>query len=186
MWWQRIVQLGQDNSLYLNDMNELVITKDVAVDIFELELSKCHTFTAPLVHLFTPGMYTRQILMTAKQEVSGAIVDNWHVSKVHKTTHAFCVLAGKCAVYNMADEFLGLIEAPYTGITIKGSRRILQIIEDCIWTTSHPLPYITGEENAWSPELKEMLLMRIENDLVETRDINEGDLQWHLQQFRLG
>lgn len=162
-------------------MEQLQLTKEQAVDIFQVELAKCHTFDAPLVHIFTPGMYTRQILMTATQEVSGATVDNWHVSKVHKTTHAYCVSAGKAAVYNQADEFLGIIEAPHTGITIKGSRRILQILEDMIWTTSHPLPYITGEENSWSDELKEMLLMRIENDLVETKDINEEELLWLLQ-----
>jgi len=164
-------------------MESIELSKDIALDLFQVELSKGKVFHAPLVHLFTPGMYTRQILMEAKQiNVDGEELENWHISKVHKTTHAFCVLAGKAAVYNGADQFLGLIEAPFTGITIKGSRRILRIFEDMIWTTSHPLPYITGEENSWSSEMKEMLLMRIEDDLVETRELNMEELKWHLQQ----
>lgn len=173
MWWQRIVQLVVDNSLYLNDMNEPTIDSDSIVDIFQVELRKNDIFDAPLIHLYTPGLYTRQILMRQKPPIGE---QSWHISEVHKTTHTFCVLAGKAAIYNGIDGSANIIEAPYTGITLKGSRRILFILEDMIFTTAHPLPYITGEENAWSPELKEMLLMRIENDLVETREINEDSL----------
>lgn len=98
-------------------------------------------------------------------------LQNCVVSKVHKTTHTFCISAGKVAIYNKADEFAGIAEAPYLGVTIAGTRRVLVILEDCIWATFHPLPYITGEENSWSEELKEMLLMKIEEDLIERRDV---------------
>ncbi len=157
-------------------MEQLTITRDNVVDLFQVEISKQNTFDAPVIHLFTPGLYTRQILMEAKPPKGEQA---WHISKVHKTTHTFCVSAGLAAIYNGVDGAAQIIEAPFTGITIKGSRRILYILEDMVFTTSHPLPYITGEENSWSPELKEMLLMRIENDLVETREINEEELLWH-------
>src|SRR6184192_2127561 len=126
-------------------MEGLELSKDIALDLFQVELSKHPAIQNPLIHIFTPGMYSRQILM--RSEVDG--LENWIISKIHKTTHAFCVSAGKAAVYNKADEFLGIVEAPYLGVTIAGTRRILRILEDCVWMTSHPLPYITGEENSW-------------------------------------
>jgi len=45
------------------------------------------------------------------------------------------------------------------------------IIEPCIWATSHALPYITGEENSLSEEDMNILLKRIENDLIEEREV---------------
>lgn len=149
-------------------MEQLELTSDIALDLFQAELSKHPAINNPLVHIFTPGLYTRQIMMP--NEVDG--LENWIISKIHKTTHTFCLSAGKAAVYNKADEFLGVIEAPYLGVTIAGTRRILRILETAVWATFHPLPYITGEENSWSADLKEMLLMKIEQDLIEEREVS--------------
>jgi len=149
-------------------MESIEFSKDIALDLFQVELSKHPAIQNPLCHIFTPGLYTRQILM--QSEVDG--LENWIISKIHKTTHTFCVSAGKAAVYNKADEFCGIVEAPYLGVTIAGTRRILRILEDTVWATFHPLPYITGEENSWSSEMKEMLLMRIEQDLIEEREVS--------------
>lgn len=150
----------------------VAVSKDEAMDEIQVALSALEPIINPLVHIFTPGLYTRQILMPAFVEDSnGELVQNHIVSKIHRTTHTFNVSLGKAAVYNSADDFLGIIEAPYLGVTIGGTRRLLVIIEDCIWSTHHALSYITGEENNWSDELKEMLLMKIEEDLIERRPL---------------
>jgi hypothetical protein len=83
----------------------------------------------PLKHRFTPGMYIREIFMPA-----GAVL----TSQIHKTEHPFVISKGRCLVYlNNEHEWKELV-APHTGITYPGTRRILVILEDTIWTTFHP------------------------------------------------
>jgi len=153
-------------------MEQIILSPDEKIDQLQVELGGMEQVRCPLKHIFTPGLYTRQIYMEAWTENSkGEKVQTCIVSKIHKSTHPFNISLGKCAVYNKADDFLGIIEAPYLGVTIAGTRRILVIIEPCIWATSHALPYITGEENSLSEEDMNILLKRIENDLIEEREV---------------
>lgn len=98
------------------------------VDDIEAAVKKMPQVDLPLTHRFTPGLYIREISMP-----KGALV----VSKIHKTEHPFVVSKGHAAVWV---EGVGVVQikAPYTGITKPGTRRILYIHEDCVWTTFHP------------------------------------------------
>lgn len=82
----------------------------------------------PVLHYFTPGLYTREIYMER-----GTVI----ISKIHKTEHPFVISKGSAYV-KKNDGNWELLEAPYTGITYPGTRRVLIIEEDCIWTTFHP------------------------------------------------
>lgn len=82
----------------------------------------------PLRHLFTPGLYLRQIFMPA-----GSVV----VSRRHLTEHPFIVLAGIAEVFDEEGECIQTLEAPFVGVTKPGTRRVLNIIEDSIWLTAH-------------------------------------------------
>jgi len=82
----------------------------------------------PLRHRFTPGMYIREILMPA-----GAVL----TSQIHKTEHPFVISKGRLLVYHNKDNGWVEFSAPYSGITYPGTRRILIILEDTIWTTFH-------------------------------------------------
>ena len=86
----------------------------------------------PVVHRFTPGLYIREIFMPA-----GSVL----TSKIHKTEHPFVISKGVVSVWT-AEEGAITLNAPYTGITKPGTRRVLFIHEDTIWTTFH-----VGEEN---------------------------------------
>jgi len=86
----------------------------------------------PVVHRFTPGLYIREIFMPA-----GSVL----TSKIHKTEHPFVISKGVVSVWT-AEEGTITLNAPYTGITKPGTRRVLFIHEDTIWTTFH-----VGEEN---------------------------------------
>ena len=97
-----------------------------------LELIDC-----PLTHKFTEGMYIRQIAMPA-----GSLI----TSKIHKTQHPYTISHGTAAVSIDGKDWCE-ISAPYTGITEAGTRRVLYIVEDCIWTTYHPLPNMTSRYN---------------------------------------
>jgi hypothetical protein len=81
----------------------------------------------PVTHIFTPGLYTRQIFMPA-----GSLI----ISKIHKHRHPYVISKGRCSVFTYADGWVTL-EAPHTGITEPGTQRVLLIHEDTIWTTFH-------------------------------------------------
>lgn len=111
----------------------------------------------PLVHRFTEGMYIREIFMPA-----GSL---W-TSKIHKTEHPYVVSYGKVAVSIDADEWYE-ITAPYTGITKPGTRRVLYILEDCIWTTFHRIDGMKSEFNDLSEEEIEEIVKGIEDKILE-------------------
>jgi hypothetical protein len=106
----------------------------VRVDALEKALGKLPQLEMPLTHRFTPGLYVRTIFMP-----KGALV----ISRIHKTTHPFVVTQGHCAVW---DEANGVqhVRAGHIGITTPGTRRILFMFEDTVWTTFHP--------GGWGPE----------------------------------
>lgn len=153
-------------------MEGLTLSRDEELDLFQVALRQFEPVDCPLKHVFMKGVYIRQIFMPAITVNSmGEEVETVIISKIHKTQHPFIVTEGKVAVYNKADDFLGLIEAPYIDMTPAGTRRVLHIVEDCRWATIHLLPYLTGNENNWSKAKKEALLMRIEQDLIEEREV---------------
>lgn len=101
----------------------------------------------PVVHRFTPGLYSRQITMPA-----GLVC----TSKIHKTEHQYIVNRGLVRVWS---EEIGWVEirGPYHGITKPGARRILAVAEETVWTTFHP----TSKTD----------LVELESELIEPHDI---------------
>jgi len=79
-------------------------------------------------HIFTPGLYQRRITMPA-----GALI----TSKIHRTEHPFVITKGKVSVWTDDDGEL-LLLAGHHGITKPGTRRVLYIHEETVWTTYHP------------------------------------------------
>jgi hypothetical protein len=100
----------------------------------------------PVIHRFTPGLYIREIFMPA-----GSVL----TSKIHKTEHPFVILKGIVSVWT-ADRGTVTLKAPYTGITEPGTRRVLFVHEDTVWTTFH-----VGDEDA---------VEAIEERIIEKRD----------------
>lgn len=136
--------------------NDSIIDKLESVMLEQGEVVNC-----PLVHRFTDGMYIRQIFMP-----KGTVI----TSKIHKTQHPFTVSLGAVAVSIDGGEWDHIV-APYTGITNPGTRRVLYIMEDCIWTTYHPLPDMKSEYN--------------DLDDIDTilNDIEERILEPHINQI---
>ena len=85
----------------------------------------------PVSHLFTPGLYVREIFMPA-----GTLL----TSKIHKTEHPFVILSGKASVW-IGDGEEVVLEGPYVGVTKPGTRRVLYIHEDMRWLTFHPTEF---------------------------------------------
>jgi hypothetical protein len=120
-------------------------------------LENCEPVHCLTTHRFTDGMYIREIFMPA-----GSLI----TSKIHKTEHPYIVSYGKVAV-SIDSEDWNEITAPYTGITKPGTRRVLYIIEDCIWTTFHRIDDMKSEYNDLSDEGKESIVKEIEEKILE-------------------
>ena len=98
------------------------------INYLEKEMAKHPPLDCPVKHRFTPGLYIREIFMP-----KGALIS----SKIHMTEHPYVVSKG--VVYVTMDGGPAVrIEAPFTGITKPGTRSVLLIEEDTIWTTFHP------------------------------------------------
>lgn len=80
----------------------------------------------PLQHRFGDGLYIREITMP-----KGMLL----ISKLHKTTHPYFVLKGDVSV--LTEKGVVRIKAPYSGITQAGTKRVLFIHEETVWTTVH-------------------------------------------------
>ena len=120
-------------------------------------LENCEPVHCLTTHKFTDGMYIREIFMPA-----GSLI----TSKIHKTEHPYIVSYGKVAV-SIDSEDWDEITAPYTGITKPGTRRVLYILEDCIWTTFHRIDDMKSEYNEISEEEKENIVKEIEEKILE-------------------
>ncbi len=138
----------------------IALSNKERVDELELQLRQHEQSDCPLDHLFTPGLYTRQIFMPANTLI---------VSKKHMTCHPFIVSKGIVHVKVNENEWQ-TIEAPYRGITMPGTRRVLLIEEDCVWTTFHALPMIQGHENGYSEEDQLKVLDAVEDLIIEKSD----------------
>ena len=80
----------------------------------------------PLEHTFAGGCYIREIFMPKDQLISTGI---------HKKEHPFFVLKGDVSV--LTENGIERIKAPYSGVTQPGTKRLIYIHEDTIWTTVH-------------------------------------------------
>lgn len=130
------------------------ISKNVlSYSIDELEAVMVDNF--PIVdclvkNYFTEGNYVRETTMP-----TGSLI----TSKIHKTQHTYFVMKGKAIVW--IDGVEHLIEAPYIGITEPNTRRVLYILEECTWATSHPNP-----DNESLEQIEERIIEKHDNPLL--------------------
>jgi hypothetical protein len=78
----------------------------------------------PLKHSFGDGCYIREIFMPAGQVI---------ISKIHKKLHPYFIMRGKVSI--LTDEGVQHIQAPYSGITKPGTKRVLYMHEDTVFIT---------------------------------------------------
>lgn len=87
--------------------------------------------SAPLRHIFTPGIYLREIFMPAGSKV---------LSREHLTEHPFIILAGVVSVWSPLEPKWRLYRGPFHGVTKPGTRRLLYCHTDVVWLTAHANP----------------------------------------------
>lgn len=134
---------------------EKVSTSNDGIDLLEkLMLDELEPAIEELEHTFTDGLYARTWKAPA-----GTI---W-VSRRHLTDHQFVILKGALSVWIDGKEIF--YEAPYHGITKAGTRRILYIWEDTVWTTFHKNP-----DNISAEEMVDLITEKHDNKLFSEED----------------
>lgn len=97
-----------------------------------------------MAHHFIPDFYIRQM---------GARAGSLIVTHVHLTVHPLFISKGKCVVYDEESGKTFLVQAPFMTVTLPGTRRVILVVEDALWTTMHRTDKTTVEEAE-----KEMIL----------------------------
>jgi hypothetical protein len=140
-------------------MDKIQRVNDDRLDELELSIvQNLQPVECPLVHRFVNGMYIREIFMPKDALIT---------SKIHLTEHPFTISKGKVAVCIDGDNWQEF-EAPYTGITKAGTRRVLYVIEDCVWTTFHKIDRMKSDFNDLSETEIDKIVEEIENEIFET------------------
>ena len=101
----------------------------------------------PLLHDFSPGLYIRRIFMP-----KGTFV----IGRTHKTEHFNIVISGAANV--MMDGEISFIQAPAMFKSGPGVRKVLYILEDMIWATTH------ATEETDLEKLEEDLVLTLKED----------------------
>lgn len=92
------------------------------------EMAKMPQVPCPLKHHFAPGLYLREISMPADTVVIG---------RIHKTSHFNILVKGACFIVH-DDGSREELRAPMIFVSQAGVQKVLYIIEDMIWMTTHP------------------------------------------------
>jgi len=120
-----VVSLGFSKEVMREKILSLQSSMQVAQESGEIE--KCNLNEVfPLRHIFAPGSYAREMTLPA---------GHWIIGKIHKHAHLNFITKGKVAV--VTEDGLMTISAPYTFVSEVGTKRLVLIIEETIWTTVH-------------------------------------------------
>jgi len=125
----------------------------------ELEVALLQNFPpaeCELKHEFEGGMYRRTILMYAGS--------TW-TTVTHNKDHFYFVLTGKANVFDEQNGTVTL-QAPDFGVTKKGTRRVLEILEDMIFATVHVTDIVPEND---SEEAKAEAGRKVVEEVTENR-----------------
>ncbi len=121
----------------------------------------------PLTHVFAGDHYVRSVVNPVGSQVT---------TKIHRTAHPFFVLRG-VALVSQDDGPPLEIRAPFSGVTLPGTRRVILAIEEIEWVTVHAMLPAERDE----PDIPTRLAM-IEARLIEPRELMDGKTSHELFQ----
>lgn len=119
-------------------MSDLTLSRDERIDALELALCKHPgAIDLPVVHRFTPGLYSRELRAPA-----GTLATTY----IHRQEHQFVLVEGEVSVLEGLDGGAQRLVAPFVGVTKVGTRRVVFVHRDAVWITFHPTQAKTVEE----------------------------------------
>lgn len=132
--------------------------EDQRLDQLEVAMLENFPVIEPVLkHTFAPGIYIREMRIP-----EGALI----TSKIHKTEHPFVVSEGSISVWENDGEEK-LVEAPFTGVSKPGTRRVGYAHTDVTWLTIHRTEI--KPENETEQAIGEAIA-KIEAEIIEPRE----------------
>lgn len=120
----------------------------------KIMLDKFKVEECPVTHVFLPGLYIRTIFMR-----KGLLI----TSKIHVTEHRYAVLWGEVAV--RMEDGVKILRGGDQGVTMPGTRRVLNIIADTLWSTFHQ---ISEDEHGDVDAIEKRIILPHENKLLSS------------------
>lgn len=123
---KEIVLFEQDGSNFMEQVENLerILINSGSPDIFVGNSEEL-----PLKHLFSDGIYTREIFLKKGM---------FAIGKIHKHEHTYFLLKGKLRI--CTENGVKEIEAPYYSVSPSGTKRVVYALEDCVFVNVHPNP----------------------------------------------
>ncbi|HVH93233.1 MAG TPA: hypothetical protein VM783_17850 [Candidatus Acidoferrum sp.] len=117
------VEVMQDHAVALDRRAAILkLQRDIESSEYAVPSESC-----PVKHHFAPGTYAREMTLPA-----GLVV----VGKIHKHAHVNVISKGRVRVFT---EHEGILEfqAPHTFVSSPGTKRVVLVDEETVWTTIH-------------------------------------------------
>lgn len=111
---------------------------DDLLDAVEVQMHKNGIVNIPIVHQFTPGLYTRSMVDVPP--------DTYLLSHIHNTEHQFIMSKGQIVIYSQEGAMV-LFQSPYLGITDPGTRRLAKTTDYVTWTSIHATDIYPKDES---------------------------------------
>lgn len=122
----------------------------------------------PLFHKFCNNQYIREIFVP---------VNTLFTTFTHKTEHPFFASIGEFLMWENGKGWVH-VQAPCTGITDIGSKRIVFTLTDVVFTTIHYNPTNTQD----TEELHDMLFEKYENEKLSLQELKSINVCQQLSQ----
>ena len=118
----------------LESLQQTLINNNDIEDIFGDGKSLVNNEVIPITHNFSDQLYMRQMKMPA---------DTFVISAMHHTDHFWFLMTGRILVTTNGETIEHV--APCYEISIKGAKRLIHCLEDCIFINVHKNPTNTKD-----------------------------------------
>jgi hypothetical protein len=117
------IEVMRERALQLGRREAILRLQDAIID----EGRDVGPASCPVKHHFAPGSYGREMTLPA-----GLVV----VGKIHKHAHINVISKGRVQVFTEQEGVLELA-APCTFVSSPGTKRVVYVLEETVWTTVH-------------------------------------------------
>jgi|TARA_R110001632_G_scaffold59759_1_gene145150 hypothetical protein len=133
----------------LENLQQVLIENNDLENIFGDGKTLVDNELIPITHNFSDQLYMRQMNMPA---------DTFVISAIHHTDHFWFLMTGRILVTTNGETIEHI--APCYEISIKGAKRLIQCVEDCVFINVHKNPTNTKnisniEESLYSFTMEE-------------------------------
>jgi hypothetical protein len=133
----------------LENLQQVLIENNDLENIFGDGKTLVDNELIPITHNFSDQLYMRQMNMPA---------DTFVISAIHHTNHFWFLMTGRILVTTNGETIEHI--APCYEISIKGAKRLIQCVEDCVFINVHKNPTNTKnisniEESLYSFTMEE-------------------------------